>query len=148
MFMAAPAAAERYALEVIGVDAVAVTTTIVGHERDEGLVRVLGMSTAIVGAPLVHVIKGNHGGALKSLALRATLPIALAWGARQIEPNTLCGCNHEEGVRASHVAGFVAGVVIASAIDSAAFAKQPKTEWQPTLAIGRGGAQVGFAATF
>ena len=72
------------------------------------------------------------------------------WIGQQIAPKPLCGCREaaDHAIETMQVAGFVVGLVAASAIDSAAFAKKQTREWAPTVAVTRGGAQLGFAATF
>ena len=164
--LAAPAAAdepvetERYGALIVLGDAMALTMTVAGDRAEHDVIRGVGFTASLSGAPLIHLAEGNTRGAVKSLALRLTLPIATAYLGKWMFPGRLCfeavdeeesqslcgsGNAHTDRIQDHHVMGFVVGLAAASVIDATVFAKKSVRrsgrEWQPDVTFRDGGAR-------
>lgn len=137
MLSSAVAAADggqhRYAEQIIASDVTAIGLTVAGGQTQTDPLTGIGIGIGIAGAPLVHLINGNYGGAAGSLALRITLPFASALLGEKLAPS-------DEGqLKTGQVLGFAAGLAVASVIDASTLAKKqddhPRSS--ETLAIRR-----------
>lgn len=114
-----PQSKEWYGLQVLAVDAVAITTMGIGYE--ESAVLVPAFAAYGLGAPLVHLGHGNAGGAALSLGIRALAGygaiVAVPGGCKDTQGKGPDDCS--EGVKHGLMILGLASVIDAALLASA-----------------------------
>lgn len=135
-----------YRSQILATDAAAVIITSLGGDK----LGDVGIATAMLGGPLVHLVHGNTGRAFASLGLRGGLALGgAALGAALCDPNPYAvgvDCVGEATV------GGIVGYGAAAILDATVLAHQTReakpSTWSPQVAIARGGVRVGLGGTF
>lgn len=124
--MKAPPDEEWYGGQTLLVDGSALVLTVGGQGSQ---VTVLGLTTAFLGTPIVHVVHGEFLSGLGSLALRGGLPIA---GGLALASRESCGGEHD---MSCGLGGFVGGALLgyigAACIDAFVLAYESKDTAPP-----------------
>jgi hypothetical protein len=147
-----------YRGETLGVDALAVGLALVGAMANENqnhsigsTMLVVALGTYLVGAPMVHLLKGRPARAGESLALRVGAPLVLGLIGAVVGGS--CGtdrCDEPPAVKAAAI-GAVIGVIAAPIIDAVFLAKGdplPASTHLTATAMRDGGMTFGLAGSF
>jgi hypothetical protein len=128
---------ENYRWQIVAADVASVV--LVFSVRDAGAS--LGGLTYVLGGPVIHGAHGHGGRVIASLALRAGLPIAMAFGGAALARH---GCSDEDcddGSFGGAILGFGLGIVTAMVVDTALIAqpvevrKHADATWAPQIAV-------------
>lgn len=134
---------DSYRLETFAVDATAVA--LIAASGKNSTVTVLGLSTYVLGAPILHGVHGRGGSAVASIGLRVGIPIVTG----MVGSALLSSSDHEEGAIAGAVLGGLAGMIAASTIDIAVLSKgDERPRVMPSVAPTSGGMTFGLAGAF
>ncbi|HET6611088.1 MAG TPA: hypothetical protein VFG83_03830 [Kofleriaceae bacterium] len=116
---ALPTHTERYGWSVIMVDAAALGMGIGSTRANAAAMSSAALALFVLGGPAVHIMHDNGGGAIVSLALRVSIPMAGAF----VGP-ALSGCGDDGWCQlGGMVMGLAAGAATASILDATLVAR-------------------------
>ncbi len=153
------APARSYAGAVLAVDAVSlgIIAAAVSARASEGsaMLTATGITGLVVGAPIVHLTRGNTRGALISLGLRVGLPYAGAMAGYQLGPTDVVCATDGDGCSSGSMSGLVVGALVgtgAAILIDARWLSHTRparpARWSPTATLAPGGGSVGLAGAF